>query len=67
MAEFAHIIGQAWEDKKKMANGITNPTIQKAFDVAFAAGATAARGDPAAGVRGQKVQDIMSSLPMRIW
>ena len=49
MAEFAHIIGQAWEDKKKMANGITNPTIQKAFDVAFAAGAKAGKVSGAGG------------------
>lgn len=49
MAEFARVIGQAWEDKKKMANGITNPIIQKAFDVALAAGAKAGKVSGAGG------------------
>lgn len=49
MAEFAHIIGKAWEDKKKMANGITNPMIQKAFDVALAAGAKTGKVSGAGG------------------
>jgi len=30
MAEFGRILGQAWEDKKKMAGAITNPVIQEA-------------------------------------
>lgn len=49
MTKFAHIIGQAWEDKKKMANGITNPMIQKALDVALAAGAKAGKVSGAGG------------------
>lgn len=49
MTEFAHIIGQAWEDKKKMADVVTNPMIQEAFDVALAAGAKAGKVSGAGG------------------
>ena len=28
MAEFGRILGQAWEDKKKMAGAITNPVME---------------------------------------
>ena len=34
MMEFARILGQGWEDKKKMADAITNPMIDEAFSVA---------------------------------
>ncbi len=46
---FATILGQAWEDKKKMANSITNPMIQEAFDKALSAGAIAGKVSGAGG------------------
>ena len=49
MAEFGRILGQAWEDKKKMAGAITNPIIQEAFDTALAAGATSGKVSGAGG------------------
>ena len=49
MAGFASIMGQAWEDKKKMAGAITNPMIQEAFDVAMGAGATCGKVSGAGG------------------
>ena len=49
MARFASILGQAWEDKKKMAGAITNPMIQEAFDVALGAGATCGKVSGAGG------------------
>lgn len=49
MNEFAHILGQAWEDKKKMANAISNPMIQEVFDVAMSAGALAGKVSGAGG------------------
>ena len=49
MAEFARILGSSWENKKKMADGITNENIQRAFDVAMAAGATAGKVSGAGG------------------
>lgn len=49
MDEFARIIAQAWEDKKKMSQSITTPVIQKAFDVALAAGAKAGKVSGAGG------------------
>lgn len=49
MREFARILGQAWEDKKKMAGAISNPMIQKAFDVAVEAGAIAGKVSGAGG------------------
>jgi D-glycero-alpha-D-manno-heptose-7-phosphate kinase len=47
--EFARIIGSAWEDKKKMAGEITNPTIQEAMDVALESGAMAGKVSGAGG------------------
>lgn len=47
--EFARIIGQAWEDKKRMAGAITNPMIQEALDVATAAGALSGKVSGAGG------------------
>src|SRR5574344_520426 len=47
--EFASILGQAWEDKKKMATAISNSMIQEAFDVAFQAGAIAGKVSGAGG------------------
>ena len=49
MARFAAILGQAWEDKKKMAGAITNPMIQEAFDTAMAAGAISGKVSGAGG------------------
>ena len=49
MASFARIMGQAWEDKKKMADTITNPMIQEAFDVAMGAGAISGKVSGAGG------------------
>lgn len=46
---FANILQDAWENKKKMANGITNPVIQKAMDVAIQAGAKAGKVSGAGG------------------
>jgi len=48
-AEFARILGQAWEDKKQMADAITNPTIEEAFSVAIHAGAKAGKVSGAGG------------------
>lgn len=49
MREFAAIMARSWENKKKLADGITNPTIQKAFDVAMEAGALAGKVSGAGG------------------
>ena len=49
MTEFGRILGQAWEDKKKMAGAITNPVIQEAFDTALTAGAVAGKVSGAGG------------------
>lgn len=49
MQEFARILGEGWENKKKMAGAITNPMIQEAFDVAEAAGALAGKVSGAGG------------------
>ena len=49
IGEFGRILGQAWEDKKKMAGAITNPVIQEAFDTAIAAGATSGKVSGAGG------------------
>ena len=46
---FADILREGWENKKKMANNITNPVIQEAMDVAMAAGAKAGKVSGAGG------------------
>ena len=46
---FADILREAWENKKKMATHITNPTIQEAMDAAMAAGAKAGKVSGAGG------------------
>lgn len=46
---FADILRVAWENKKKMANNITNPMIQEAMDVALASGAKAGKVSGAGG------------------
>lgn len=49
MHEFARILGEGWENKKKMADAITNPMIQEVFDVAMPAGALAGKVSGAGG------------------
>ncbi len=49
MPFFSKILGSAWEDKKKMADAITNPMIQEVFDVAIAAGALSGKVSGAGG------------------
>lgn len=49
MNSFCRDLGQNWEDKKMMATGITNPIIEKAFDVALAAGARSGKVSGAGG------------------
>lgn len=49
MAEFARILGEGWENKKKMADAITNRMIQEVFDVATEAGALAGKVSGAGG------------------
>lgn len=46
---FADILREAWENKKKMANPINNPMIQKAMDIAMASGAKAGKVSGAGG------------------
>ena len=46
---FADILREAWENKKRMANNITNPIIQEAMDTAMAAGAKAGKVSGAGG------------------
>lgn len=49
MNEFARVLGQGWEDKKKMADAITNPMIEEAFEVATSAGAKCGKVSGAGG------------------
>lgn len=46
---FADILREGWENKKRMANNITNPIIQEAMEVAVAAGAKAGKVSGAGG------------------
>lgn len=46
---FANIIKDGWENKKKMANHITNPMIEEAMDVAMNSGAKAGKVSGAGG------------------
>ncbi len=72
MREFARILGDAWENKKKMASAITNSVIQEAFDVAFANGALSGKVSGAGGggvvmlmtdpVNRKKIIDAMNKL-----
>ena len=47
--ELARLMGEAWEDKKKMASDVTNPMIQRAMDVAMKKGALAGKVSGAGG------------------
>ncbi len=49
IARFTEILGQAWEDKKKMAHSITNPRIEEIFRIAIEAGATTGKVSGAGG------------------
>ena len=46
---FVRILGEGWENKKKMASAITNSIIQQAFDVAVEAGAISGKVSGAGG------------------
>ena len=46
---FANILGRAWEDKKKMANSITNEKIDQIFQIALTAGAITGKVTGAGG------------------
>ncbi len=48
-AQFAHYIGKSWEAKKRIARGITNNHIDKAFEIAKDAGARAGKMSGAGG------------------
>ena len=45
----SQIMGMSWENKKKMADSITNPVIQQAFDAAMGAGASSGKVSGAGG------------------
>jgi len=47
--QFAEIVGRSWENKKKMADAISNTLIQNAFDVAIGAGAISGKVSGAGG------------------
>lgn len=49
MNRFAEIVKDGWENKKKMANSISNPLIQEAFDTAIPAGAISGKVSGAGG------------------
>ena len=49
MDAFANILRKGWENKKRMARHITNPTIQEAMETAMRAGAKAGKVSGAGG------------------
>lgn len=49
MDAFCKVLGKNWEDKKQMANAITNPMIEQVFDVALASGAKSGKVSGAGG------------------
>lgn len=69
MHRFAIILGEGWENKKRMASSITNPMIQEAFDVAIPAGALSGKVSGAGGggfimfmVDPTKKKDVINAL-----
>lgn len=69
MHAFAEILGKGWVNKKKMANAVSNPMIQEAFDVAIPAGAMSGKVSGAGGggfimfmVEPTKKKDVISAL-----
>jgi D-glycero-alpha-D-manno-heptose-7-phosphate kinase len=49
MKEIAQVLGRSWEAKKKIADSISNPAIEKAYAMAMNAGAVAGRISGAGG------------------
>lgn len=49
IGQFAQILGNSWNEKKKMADKISNPMIDRIFDVATANGALAGKVSGAGG------------------
>lgn len=49
MHRFAEILGEGWENKKKMATAISNPMIEEAFATAIPAGAISGKVSGAGG------------------
>lgn len=47
--QMAELLGQGWEAKKRVAKGITSPTIEKAYTTAMAAGAYSGKVSGAGG------------------
>ena len=69
MHAFAEILGKGWVNKKQMANALSNPMIQEAFDVAIPAGAMSGKVSGAGGggfimfmVEPTKKKDVISAL-----
>ena len=69
VAAFSKILGDAWENKKKMATAISNTMIQDVFDVAMEAGAIAGKVSGAGGggfimfvVEPTKKRDVIYAL-----
>jgi D-glycero-alpha-D-manno-heptose-7-phosphate kinase len=46
---FAHILGRSWEAKKRTAEGISNPEINRIYDLALTAGALSGKISGAGG------------------
>ena len=49
ISSFTDILGRAWENKKKMADSITNDEINNVFDIAIASGAITGKVSGAGG------------------
>lgn len=49
IGQLSVILGEAWEDKKKMASSISNPQIEAAFETALRAGAITGKVSGAGG------------------
>jgi len=71
MKELAHILADGWENKKEMADSITNPVIQQVFDVAIPAGALAGKVSGAGGggfvmfmVEPTRKKEVVNALSM---
>ncbi len=69
---FGSILGEGWENKKKIASAISNDKIQEVFDVAMSSGAIAGKVSGAGGggfimfvvepARKRKVMDALGAL-----
>lgn len=69
ISSFAKILGKAWENKKKMAQSISNNHIESIFEVALAAGAITGKVSGAGGggfimfvIHPEKRREIMRAL-----